>query len=285
MLDAMEVRATFALIGPGKSGTTALYNLLARNPQVAMARVKETCFFNDHHQRGEAWYRALFPSVLGPEVRAVGEVSNTYIFCAEAAARMRAYNPAMRAIACLRNPVDRAFSHWLFLRRNAEVTGTFEDALRARPDLVERGRYAALLEPWFRALGRDQVQVLLFQDFAARPLEVYNRLLAFIGADPVERADLREEDRLPASAPRSRTAARAVKMVADAVRRAGHPRVIQWVKDSPLPRLLYRPYARHERPRMRDDTRARLAGAYADDVARLGALLGRDLAAEWGIAP
>lgn len=279
----MEVRATFALIGPGKSGTTALYSLLARNPQVAMARVKETCYFNDHFQRGETWYRGLFPSALAPGVRAVGEVSNTYIFYPAAAERMRAYNPTMRAVACLRNPVDRAFSHWLFLKRNAEVDGSFEDALRTRPDLVERGRYAALLEPWFQVLGRDQVLVLLFQDFTAAPLEVYNRLLSFVGADPVEHVDLRDEDRLPASAPRNRAAARAVKLVADVVRRTGHPRVIQWVKDSPLPRFLYRPYARHERPRMRDETRSMLTAAYADDVARLGALLGRDLFTEWGM--
>jgi hypothetical protein len=284
MLNGMHPRSTFALIGPGKSGTTAMHALLARHPQVAMARVKETCFFNDHFERGEAWYHALFPHAA-PGVRAIGEVSNTYIFCPQAAERMQAYNPQMRAIACLRNPVDRAFSHWLFLRRNAEVGGSFEDTLALRPDLVDRGRYAHHLEPWIRHLGRDRVLVLVFDDFVADSLGVYNRLLRFVGVDEVSSADLDESDRLPASAPRNRAAARAVKAVADVVRRAGHPRVIQWVKDSPLPRLLYRPYARNERPTMQPETRARLAAQLAPDVEQLGRMLGRDLAREWSIAP
>ncbi|MBL9141617.1 MAG: sulfotransferase [Phycisphaerae bacterium] len=281
----MDVLANFALIGPGKSGTTALYSLLTRHPQVAMATVKETCYFNDHHARGHAWYRALYPATIGPDVRAIGEVSNTYIFSAAAADRMRAYNPDMKAVACLRNPVERTFSHWLFLKRNAEIDGTFEDALRLRPDLVERGKYAMHLDPWFAALGKERVLVLVFDDFVKSPLAVYNRLLGFIGVDEVASAELDDGDRLPASAPRSRLAARAVKAVANAVRKAGHPRLIQLMKDSPLPRMLYRPYGRNDRPTMSAETRAQLGAQFADDASRLGDMLGRDLRAEWGLRP
>lgn len=284
MLDGMDSAATFALIGPGKSGTTAMYNLLCKHPQVAMATVKETCFFNDHHHRGLAWYRALFPATVGPQVRAVGEVSNTYIFSPVAAERMKAYNPRMRVAACLRNPIERTFSHWLFLKRNAELDGTFEEGMQKRPDLVERGKYAMHLEPWIAHLGREQVLVLVFDDFVASPLDAYNRLLAFIGVDAVESAELADADRLPASAPRSRVAARAVKAVADVVRKAGHPRLIQMVKDSALPRMLYRPYGGDDKPRMSDATRADLAAHFADDARRLSELLGRDMNAAWGLA-
>ncbi len=278
----MSIRATFALIGPGKSGTTAMYTLLTRHPQVVMAKVKETCFFNDHWQRGEAWYHSLFPPTR--DARAVGEVSNTYIFSADAAARMSEYYPAMRAVASLRNPVDRAFSHWLFLRRNAEVSGTFEECLTQRPDLLDRGQYARLLDPWFTQLGRDRVLVLVFDDFVATPLPVYNRMLQFIGVDAVAQATLDDSDRLAASAPRSTIAARAVKFAANAVRRAGRPEVIQWVKDSPIPRLLYRTYSREERPTMDPATRQKLNAHFAPDVKKLGALMDRDLCALWGLS-
>lgn len=279
----MPPRATFALIGPGKSGTTAMYNLLTRHPQVCMARVKETCFFNDHWQRGVEWYHSLFPAP--GSAAATGEVSNTYIFSPDAAQRMHQYNPAMRAVTCLRNPVDRAFSHWLFLKRNAEISGTFEEGMAQRPDLVERGLYARHLEPWLRHLGRQQVLILFFDQFTADPLATYNQLLRFIGVEPVSTVQLDESDRLPASAPRSRAAARAVKMVADAVRRAGHPRVIQWVKDSPIPRMLYRPYGRSERPQMDPATRRTLCERYVEDAAALSALTGRNLVADWGLRP
>lgn len=245
-----------------------------------MAQVKETCFFNDHFARGECWYHGLFPD--GEDRPAVGEVSNTYLFSPEAAARAAAYNPAMRAVSCLRNPVDRTFSHWLFLVRNAELGGTFEDGLRRRPDLVERGLYSGHLAHWTAALGRERVLVLLFDRFVADRLGTYNRLLSFIGVAAVEKAELGDGERLAAAAPRNRLLARAVKEAAALVRRAGHPRIIQAVKDSPLPRLLYRPYGQHERPSMRPETRAMLVARFREDAERVSDLVGEDVCAAWG---
>jgi len=277
----MEPRANFLLIGPGKSGTTAMHALLSRHPQVCMASVKETCFFNDHFGRGEGWYRGLFPDPRGRP--AVGEVSNTYLFSPVAAARAAAYNPGIRAVSCLRNPVERTFSHWLFLVRNAELSGSFEDGLRRRPDLVERGMYSRHLSHWTGALGRERVLVLLFEGFVSDRLGTYNRLLTFIGVDRVAEADLGAGERLAAAAPRSRLLARAVKEAASFVRRAGHPRLIQAVKDSPLPRLLYRQYAQGERPTMRPETRAMLAERFREDAERVSDLVGEDACTAWGL--
>ena len=258
-----------------------MHALLARHPQVTMASVKETCFFNDHHARGTDWYHELFPP--SPWRQAVGEVSNTYLFSPEAALRAREYNPGMRVMSCLRNPVDRTFSHWLFLMRNAELRGTFEDGLRLRPDLVDRGMYARHLSHWISALGRERVLVLLFDRFVTDRLATYNRLLAFIGVNPASHADMGRAEQLAAAAPRSRFLARVVKEVATWARRAGHPRIIQAVKNSPLPRLLYRAYGEGERPTMRPETRAMLAGRFREDVERVSELLNEDVRVIWGI--
>lgn len=271
----------FLLIGPGKSGTTAMHALLSRHPQVCMASVKETCFFNDHFDRGEGWYRSLFPNPQGRP--AIGEVSNTYLFSPEAAARAAAYNPRMRAVSCLRNPVDRTFSHWLFLMRNAEISGSFEDGLRRRPDLVERGMYARHLSHWQGALGSEQLLVFLFDRFVSDTLGTYNRLLSFIGVDRVASAELGSGKQLAAAAPRSRLLARVVKEAAAFVRRSGHPKLIQAVKDSPLPRMLYRPYDRGERPTMRPETRAMLAARFREDSERISELVHEDVCAAWGL--
>jgi len=277
----VEPRVNFLLIGPGKSGTTAMHALLSRHPQVCMASVKETCFFNDHFGRGEGWYRGLFPDPRGRP--AVGEVSNTYLFSPVAAARAAAYNPGIRAVSCLRNPVERTFSHWLFLVRNAEIGGSFEDGLRRRPDLVERGMYSTHLSHWTGALGRERVLVLLFDRFVSDRLGTYNRLLTFIGVDRVAEAELAAEEQLAAAAPRSRLLARAVKEAALLVRRAGHPRLIQAVKDSLPRRLLYRQYTREDRPVMRSETRAMLAAKFRKDAERVSDLLGEDACEVWGL--
>lgn len=275
--------ANFALIGPGKSGTTALHALLSRHPEVRMASVKETCYFNDHHGRGVEWYHRLFPEDRGQPH--VGEVSNTYIFSPEAATRMRAYNPAMRVVSCLRNPVERTFSHWLFLERNGANFGSIERAIEARPDLVERGMYARHLEHWLGAFPRQQVLLMSFDDFRSDPLAQYNALLRFLGASPADSIALSDADRLPASRPRSRLAARIVKRIASAVRASGHPELIQRVKESALPRLLYRAYGRADRPELTMQQRAELGRRFVEDARRLGELMGRDLVAEWRLVP
>lgn len=248
-----------------------------------MASVKETCYFNDHHGRGVEWYHRLFPEDRGQPH--VGEVSNTYIFSPEAATRMRAYNPAMRVVSCLRNPVERTFSHWLFLERNGANFGSIERAIEARPDLVERGMYARHLEHWLGAFPRQQVLLMSFDDFRSDPLAQYNALLRFLGASPADSIALSDADRLPASRPRSRLAARIVKQIASAVRASGHPELIQRVKESALPRLLYRAYGRADRPELTMQQRAELGRRFVEDARRLGELMGRDLVAEWRLVP
>ncbi len=279
-LTPMGVRVNFLLIGPGKSGTTAFHALLRRHPQVTMAQVKETCYFNDHHWRGVGWYHSLFEDRGLP---AVGEVSNTYIFSPEAAVRAAEYNAGMRAVACLRNPIERTCSHWLHSRRNGQVRGTFEDFLRARPYLVEHGMYARHLDPWIAALGRQNVKVMLFDHFAADPLSAYNDLLRFLGLQEVTSIELSDRDRLSAGAPRSVIAARAVKAVARVLRNAGHPALIQRVKDSALPRLLYRRLRPEDRPEVQPQTRDRLKAAFREDAERISDLVGVDVCSLWGL--
>jgi hypothetical protein len=87
--------ATFVMIGPGEAGTTWVYGLLKAHPEVCVATAKKTMFFDASYHKGVDWYHRLYPRCDG--CKAVGEVSNSYIFSEEAPARMRAYNPALKA--------------------------------------------------------------------------------------------------------------------------------------------------------------------------------------------
>jgi Sulfotransferase domain len=275
--------ATFVVIGPGKAGTTWMYSLLKAHPEVCVAAAKETMFFDTYYHKGIDWYHQFYPSCSG--WKAVGEVCNSYILSEEAPARMRAYNPALKLIASLRNPIDRAFSNYLFFLRNAQVAGSFEDALAVRPDLLTQGLYARHLERYLAQFPSDQLLMLAFDDLQRDSLAFARQLLAFIEVDGEFVPDVTAKKVLGASRPRSRIAARLVKQAAVAVRRAGMPDVVTRVKSSGLPGLLYRQYTDDGYPMMRTETRAELVRYFSPDVARLSELTGRDFKVLWLAEP
>ena len=68
----------FVGVGPGRSGTTWLYEVFLEHPEIGMAKVKETQFFHKNYSRGSDWYESLFVDVA--DKKAIGEISNEYIF-------------------------------------------------------------------------------------------------------------------------------------------------------------------------------------------------------------
>jgi hypothetical protein len=274
---------SFAVIGPGKAGTTWMYKVLKAHPEVGVATAKETMFFDANHHRGVDWYHGLYEGCGGQTV--IGEVCNSYIFSEEAPGRMHAYNPAMKLVTSLRNPIDRAFSNYLFWLRNAQVGGSFEETIEARPELLVQGLYAMHLGRYLAHFPAEQLLVLAFDDLKLDSLGFARELLTFLEIAPEHVPQVAGEKVLRASRPRSRIAARVVKQAAVAVRGVGMPDVVTRVKSSALPRLLYRPYGEGDYPSMRPETRAELVGYFASDVARLSELTGRDYAAMWFSSP
>src|ERR671929_75877 len=126
----------FFIIGAMKSGTTALYYYLEQHPEVYMSPVKEPNFFCSQEQKNGAdavtdirAYERLFRGVLGET--AVGEASHCYLYEPRAAAAIRRCVPEAKLLAILRNPIDRAFSHFLHMvRTGSEPLSDFAQALR-----------------------------------------------------------------------------------------------------------------------------------------------------------
>ena len=195
----------FLILGAQKAGTTALYAYLRWHPQITGPSFKEVSFFDRHYARGERWYRAHLP------VRRrglVGEASPSYLFHPLAPERVARMLPDARLIALLRNPVDRAFSHYQHEVALGRERLSFEDALAREPERMDgelehmlrdpvyfshawwnytyasRGRYAEQLERWYAAFPREQLLVLLTDDLSTDTAGTYRQVLDFLGVDP-----------------------------------------------------------------------------------------------------
>jgi Sulfotransferase domain len=199
----------FLIIGAQKAGTTALYAYLRWHPQITGPSFKEVSFFDRHYARGERWYRAHLPV---RRTGLVGEASPSYLFHPLAPERVARMLPRARLIALLRDPVDRAFSHYQHEVALGREQLSFEDALAREDERMEgevermlrepayfshawwnytyaaRGRYAEQLERWFEAFPREQLLVLLTDELAADTAAAYRRVLDFLGAEAQELA-------------------------------------------------------------------------------------------------
>lgn len=183
----------FLIVGAMRSGTTSLHHWLRHHPDVFMPAAKELHYFDVHYDRGPSWYHQHF-AAAGPH-HLVGEATPEYLFLPWARQRLSRDVPESRLVVTLRNPVDRAWSHYSMLKARGREDLGFEEALDAearrlrdpaswsRYGYVQKGHYAEQLEDLFTRHGRDKVLVLLFErDIVSRPTSTFERLCSFIGA-------------------------------------------------------------------------------------------------------
>jgi len=222
----------FAIIGAKRSGTTSLYYSLLRHPRVAAMfpsaerfpmrhDQKGVHFFDSEYGRGLRWYHAHFPTErararesasAGGPVR-VGEASPYYLY--HPLAPVRAAHPLQqtRFIVLLRDPVERAHSHYREQKRNGVERLSFEEALAAEPErtrgeeeriLVEptyrsfpheqqsyvgQSEYVVGLRRWFEHFDRGQFVVIRSEDFYKDPQAAYGEVLHHLGLEPLPLAD------------------------------------------------------------------------------------------------
>ncbi len=209
----------FLIAGVQKGGTTALHDYLAEYPDLTLSRVKELHFFDDESRDWSrpdyAAYHARFEDAAG---RPCGEATPIYLYWPKALERIAAYNPAMRLILTLRDPVERAWSHWRMEYGRGAERASFAWCIRegrqrlfaAEPwghhrefSYVERGFYAEQLERLFGLFPRDQVLILRAEDLRADPGTALDRVRSFLGlppAPPPSRRDVHVGEAVPGAA-------------------------------------------------------------------------------------
>ncbi len=289
----------FLIIGAARAGTTALHSYLRQSPDIFMPRHKEPNFFafegealackgpgadfinNSVTQLAD--YTALFDAA--PADACLGEASPLYLFSPKAPERIAHHVPQVRMVAILRNPVEQAFSHYLYAAKyRIEPITDFTEALHREEERMALGwqplfgysrfpRYAEQLDRFFACFPREQLLIRTYEDYLSDPIRLIADILAHIGADATFRPDMSE------------------KMNAGGVPKNA---VFQdfLMKSNPLTRAIGLVVPKQARLRIRDRlaainmrrddklpkaARTILLDRLADDIRRLGPMIGRDL--------
>ena len=193
-------RVNFLIAGVQKGGTTALFDYLGDFPDIALSQVKEVHFFDDE---GQDWarpdygaYEARFPKPAG---RPCGEATPIYAYWPQSLERVATYNPRMRLILVLRDPVQRAWSHWRMEYARGAETAPFAWCVRegrqrlfdAEPwghhreySYVERGFYGEQVARALELFPREQLLMLRSEDLLAAPAPALAAVRRFLALPP-----------------------------------------------------------------------------------------------------
>jgi len=191
----------FVIGGTQKGGTSALDSFLRKHPQICMPNdLKEVHFFDREEMfRGTKPDYDKYHAHFRPEARhtIIGEASPIYMYWDNAPARVWSYNPNMKWILILRNPVDRAYSAWNMERRRGAEQLSFEEAVAQEPNrcreslplqhrvfsYIDRGFYAAQVRRLFNIFGPEKCLVLLNEDLQREHDRTLCTIFAFLGVD------------------------------------------------------------------------------------------------------
>jgi hypothetical protein len=174
------------LIGAQKSGTTALAQQLGGHPQVCLSAEKEPAYFNtgDDWRRGLDAYHALFSPAPG---QLCLEASTMYTFLPEFGGthdRIHAYNPDVKLLYVMRDPVERMLSNYAFRRVRRLTADPPEVALITDPTFVNRSRYGMQLRPYFDRFPVEQIHLMVFEEHVADTALSLKEVGGFLGIAP-----------------------------------------------------------------------------------------------------
>jgi len=205
----------FFILGAVRSGTTSLYRYVAQHPDVFMSEPKEPIYFEVEYEKGLDYYwERYFKGWQGQRI--VGEARPANLFLPYVPPRIRECVPDAKLVAILRNPVDRAYSHWWLKYSDGNEKRTFETALRENLERIEAGcrfegedgaklwrdnlnparggtrftvyvdmgYYAEQLARYVELFPGRQIKILLFEDLCQDSLKVTRELWQFLGLDP-----------------------------------------------------------------------------------------------------
>ena len=193
----------FIVVGTQKGGTSSFYSHIIQHPQILRTSAVdyEVNYFNAAYHKGPSRYRSHFPLALPYKKRKwiTGEKSPSYMSNPHVFDRIHQFNPTTKLIFLLRNPVERAISHYGFMKKFDIETLSIEDALEQEDERIgdqydsltyryysyqKRGIYVEQIERCFKKFQKNQALILKSEDLFAKPHETLKKVFLFLDVDP-----------------------------------------------------------------------------------------------------
>ncbi len=192
----------FMIIGTVKGGTSSLYSYLTKHPSILPAVNKELHFFNANFYKGIDWYLSQFPRIPEQHNFFTGEATPNYIYSEEAVSKLFNYFPKIKLIAILRNPIERAVSHYYMIQQQGKEKRSLEkviavemkqlqqmksssqfsaDILREiKPKYLTFGLYLYFLQEWMNVFPQEQFLILKSEDMYENPAAATKKVFDFL---------------------------------------------------------------------------------------------------------
>ena len=180
------MRPNFLIIGAMKSGTTSLANYLSEHPDVFISQPKEPGFFVEELNwfKGWHWYESLFENAKNKT--AIGEASTHYTkypTYKNVANKIYQFLPQIKLIYIMRDPIDRAISHYWHCVHYHNETRPINKAICIDSEYVWYSRYKIQIKQYLKFFPKDQLLLLLYEDLVHTPEKVIKRCFEFLGVD------------------------------------------------------------------------------------------------------
>ena len=218
ILGPLHTLPDFLIIGSAKCGTSSLYEYLIKHPNIESAIGKEINYFDMQYEKGINWYKTYFPSLIHKNISKnifhkkliTGEATPRYIDHPLAIKRIKNNLPNIKLIVMLRNPVDRAYSHWNMMVTHKHENLSFEDAIEQEEKRIsslyekmnmnkkfyskeyfwygylERSTYINKLKRWFEYFPRKQFLILKSEELFIQPDTTYKKVLDFLKLEKLD---------------------------------------------------------------------------------------------------
>lgn len=211
-------KPNFLIIGANKAGTSSLHNYLNQHPQIFMSDVKEPMYFVNVYSKRDEIYTESLKRTLKDAVQeldsylslfanasneiAIGESSTAYLANKSSATKIADFNPEMKIIAILRNPIKRAYSNYLMYKRWGFEKRSFKKAVFDEINgkhlqypqgmrYLTLGKYSESLQEFYSVFPKSQIKIFLFEDFKNKTENMMKEIYSFLGVNENVQMDLK----------------------------------------------------------------------------------------------
>ena len=208
------MKVDFFIVGAPKAGTTSLYHYLNEHSEIIMSKEKEPDYFSHEALKNqnmyysnmqidtEEKYHSLFN--LERDDSILGEASVSYLFYEDVPAKIKQYNKHAKIIVVLRNPIERAYSHYLMDFRLGLVQNTFEEIIyrssSVRKDVelhyqqyIEVSQYFSQIQRYVKIFGKDKIHIIDYEDLQKDQEAVLKNIFLFLEVETDHQANIKKE--------------------------------------------------------------------------------------------